>query len=161
MQNSVESDSGSYVLFVFSFVGLLWGEVCKSVEPSDPLEVYLLTSGPGNSAYTKVGHTALWVSGGGRKETVFNWGAYDSSQKNFLWHFFMGTAEYKLAMMSRPYNIHRVKQNEQRLEAQHLNLSPTMKLALQAELARLARPENHVYKYHWEDQNCSTLIRDN
>lgn len=148
------------ILFIFAFIGLLWAEVCKGVEPSDPLEVYLLTSGPGNSAYTKMGHTALWVSGGGRKETVFNWGAYDSSQENFLWHFFMGTAEYKLAMMSRPYNIHRVKDNGQRLVAQHLNLSPTMKLALQAELARLARPENHVYQYHWEEQNCSTLIRN-
>ena len=148
------------MLFIFMFVGLLWGEECKSVDPNEPLEVYLLTSGPGNSLYTKVGHSALWVSGGGRKETIFNWGAYDSSQKHFLWHFFMGTAEYKLAMMSRPYNIRRVQQNEQRLVAQHLDLSPTMKLAFQAELARLARPENHVYTYHWEHQNCSTLIRD-
>ncbi len=110
--------------------------------------------------YTKVGHSALWVSGGGKRETVFNWGAYDSSQDNFLWHFFMGDAEYKLAMMSRPYNLKRVKENEQRLVAQHLDLSPNMKLALAAELARLARPENHVYTYHWETQNCSTLIRD-
>ena len=35
-----------------------------------------------------------------------------------------------------------------------------MKMTLAAELARLARPENHAYTYHWETQNCSTLIRD-
>ena len=63
---------------------------CEPVDASDPLEVYLLTSGPGNGVYTKVGHSALWVSGGGKRETVFNWGAYDSSQDHFLFRFFMG-----------------------------------------------------------------------
>lgn len=133
---------------------------CSPVDPSAPLEVYLLTSGPGNGVYTKVGHSALWVSGGGKRETVFNWGAYDSSQDNFLFRFFMGDAEYKLAMMSRQYNLKRVRENNQLLIAQHLDLSPNMKLAIASDLARLARPENHVYTYHWETQNCSTLIRD-
>ena len=135
-------------------------EECKPAESHEELEVYVLTSGPGNSPYTRIGHTALWVSGGGKRETVFNWGAYDSSQDNFLWHFFMGDAEYKLAMMSRPYNIRRVQQNEQKLVAQHLNLTADMKLAMAAELARLAHPDNQKYVYHWESQNCSTLIRD-
>ena len=133
---------------------------CQPVDPSEPLEVYLLTSGPGNGVYTKVGHSALWVSGGGKRETVFNWGAYDSSQDNFLLRFFMGDAVYKLAMMSRQYNLKRVGDNDQLLIAQHLDLSPNMKMTMAAELARLARPENHVYTYHWEQQNCSTLIRD-
>ncbi len=135
-------------------------ETCEPADTSDSLEVYLLTSGPGNGVYTKVGHSALWVSGGGKRETVFNWGAYDSSQDNFLLRFFMGNAEYKLAMMSRQYNLKRVGENDQLLIAQRLNLSPNMKMAMAAELARLARPENHVYTYHWETQNCSTLIRD-
>jgi len=135
-------------------------DACTPVDASEPLEVYLLTSGPGDGVYTKVGHSALWVSGGGKRETVFNWGAYDSSQDNFLFHFFMGDAEYKLAMMSRQYNLKRVKDNNQLLVAQHLDLSPNMKMTLAAELARLARPENHVYTYHWEEQNCSTLLRD-
>ena len=64
----------------------------------------------------------------------------------------MGDAEYKLAMMSRQYNLKRVKENKQLLVAQHLDLSPNMKMALAAELARLARPENHAYTYHWETQ---------
>ena len=45
----------------------------------------------------------------GKRETVFNWGAYDSSQDHFLFRFFMGDAEYKLAMMSRQYNLKRVR----------------------------------------------------
>ncbi len=134
--------------------------LCEPVEEHQELEVYLLTSGPGDGVYTKIGHSALWVSGGGKRETVFNWGAYDASQDNFLWHFFMGSAEYKLTMMSRPYNLKRVKENNQSLIAQHLDISPNMKLQLAAELARLARPENHTYTYHWETQNCATLIRD-
>ena len=147
-----------FSLLISSFLAL--ADECTPAESHEELEVYILTSGPGNSPYTRVGHTALWVSGGGKRETVFNWGAYDSSQDNFLWHFFMGDAEYKLAMMSRPYNIRRVQQNEQKLVAQHLNLTADMKLAMAAELARLAHPENHTYIYHWESQNCSTLIRD-
>jgi len=147
-----------FLLYLIQFA--LAEPSCKPAEASEPLEIYLLTSGPGEGVYTKVGHSALWVSGGGKRETVFNWGAYDSSQDNFLWRFFMGSTTYKLAMMSRQYNIKRVKENNQRLVAQHLDLSPNMKLAIAAELARLARPENHAYNYHWESQNCSTLIRD-
>ena len=147
-----------FLLFLIQFT--LAEPSCTPAEASEPLEIYLLTSGPGEGVYTKTGHSALWVSGGGKRETVFNWGAYDSSQDNFLWRFFMGNTTYKLAMMSRQYNIKRVNENNQRLVAQHLDLSPNMKLAIAAELAKLARPENHTYKYHWESQNCSTLIRD-
>ena len=147
-----------FILFMIQFV--FADTSCTPAEASEPLEIYLLTSGPGDGVYTKVGHSALWVSGGGKRETVFNWGAYDSSQDNFLWRFFMGTTTYKLAMMSRQYNIKRVQENNQRLVAQHLDLSPNMKLAIAADLAKLARPENHAYTYHWESQNCSTLIRD-
>lgn len=151
--------------FFTIFILITWAQAdlpdtCQPANAAEPLEVYLLTSGPGDGVYTKVGHSALWVSGGGKRETVFNWGAYDSSQDNFLFRFFMGDAEYKLAMMSRQYNLKRVKDNKQLLIAQHLDLSPNMKMMLAAELARLARPENHVYTYHWETQNCSTLIRD-
>lgn len=147
-------------MILFYFIAGVFAEECKPAEAHEDLRVFILTSGPGNTPYTRVGHTALWVSGGGKRETVFNWGAYDSSQDNFLWHFFMGDAKYKLAMMSRPYNLRRVKQNGQKLVAQHLNLTPEMTLAMAAELARLAHPDNQVYTYHWEKQNCATLIRD-
>ena len=51
----------------------------------------LTHSGPGKGSIPKW-TLCLWVSGGGKRETVFNWGAYDSSQDNFLLRFFMGDA---------------------------------------------------------------------
>ena len=87
-------------------------EECRAAERNDPLEVYLVTSGPGDGMYTRVGHSAIWVSGGNKKEAFFNWGAYDMDQKNFLYRFFMGTAQYKLTLMSKKRNDRRIEKNE-------------------------------------------------
>lgn len=138
----------------------LHAKECVATNSTDELEVYLLTTGPGNAMYSKVGHSALWISGGGYEERVLNWGAYDSDQEYFLWKFFMGTAEYKLSIMSRQRNDLRIHNENQNLRAQHLNLPPEMKAQLKEKLDWLMLPENRNYLYHWEKQNCATLIRD-
>ena len=145
-----------YVLLLSS----LHAKECVATESTDELEVYLLTTGPGNAMYSKVGHSALWISGGGYEERILNWGAYDSDQQYFLWKFFMGTAEYKLSIMSRQRNDLRIRNENQNLRAQHLNLPPEMKEKLKKKLDWLMLPENRNYLYHWEKQNCATLIRD-
>ena len=145
--------------FIF-FTSWAQANECRAGGLNEELEVYLLTSGPGNGLYTKVGHSALWVSGASESNTVFNWGAYDGSQENFLWKFFMGTAHYQLFMMHPTRNIARVKSEKQILYAQHLNLPPKQKEVLQQLLHQHALPENRTYLYHWEQQNCATLIRD-
>ena len=110
--------------------------------------------------YTRIGHSALWVSGGNKDEAFFNWGAYDLKQDNFLWHFFMGTAYFKLSLMSRERNDSIARSEERIVHAQHLNLSPDMLARLQRKLQKKAKPENRSYIYHWEQKNCATLIRD-
>jgi hypothetical protein len=148
------------LLFLYQLMYFALAEECKAVSKNQPFDAYLVTSGPGDGMYTRVGHSAIWVSGGGRKEVFFNWGAYDSDQENFLWKFFMGSAQYKLTLMSEKRNTKRIKREDQMLRAQHLNLSPIMKEKLQDLLTENAKPENRVYTYHWESQNCATMIRD-
>ena len=80
------------LFFIVHWTLSAFAEECIAVDRSAPFEAYLVTSGPGHDMYTRVGHSAIWVSGGGKKEAFFNWGAYDSSQDNFLWKFFMGSA---------------------------------------------------------------------
>ena len=133
---------------------------CEAVDRDDPLNVYLVTSGPGSGMYTRVGHSALWVSGAGKDEVFFNWGAYDLEQNNFLWHFFMGTAHFKLSLMPKERNDSIAEREERVVKAQHLNLSPDMLQRLERKLEKKAKPQNRSYIYHWEKQNCATLIRD-
>jgi len=133
---------------------------CQAVDKNDPMEVYLVTTGPGHGMYTRVGHSALWVSGGGGGEAFFNWGTYDIKQENFLWKFFMGTAKYRLSLKSRSRNDRRVKRQDQMLKAQRLNLTPKARAHLKQMLIENRKPENRTYIYHWETQNCATMIRD-
>ena len=148
--------------FIFLISSIVWADTpnCQAVDKNAPFDVYLITSGPGQSIYSRIGHSALWVSGGNKDNAFFNWGAYDSKQENFIWHFFLGTANYKLSLMSEKRNM-RIATTENRIvKAQHLNLSPEMKIRLQRKLLIQAKPKNRSYLYHWETQNCSTLIRD-
>mgnify|MGYP003952486547 CR=1 FL=1 len=133
---------------------------CRPVDKDAPMEVYLVTTGPGHGMYTRVGHSALWVSGGGGGEAFFNWGTYDIHQENFLWKFFMGTAKYRLSLKSRSRNDRRVQRQDQMLKAQRLNLTPKMRAHLKRLLIENRKPENRTYVYHWETQNCATMIRD-
>lgn len=133
---------------------------CRPVDKHAPMEVYLVTTGPGHDMYTRVGHSALWVSGGGGGEAFFNWGTYDIKQDNFLWKFFMGTAKYRLSLKSRQRNDRRVKRQDQMLKAQRLDLPPKARSHLKRLLIENKKPENRTYVYHWETQNCATMIRD-
>lgn len=133
---------------------------CLPAERDEEFKVYLVTLSPGSGMYTRVGHSALWVSGGNKGEIFFNWGAYDSQQENFLWHFFMGTAYFKLSLMPKERINQNIKRENRIMKAQHLDLSPDMLMRLQRKLQKKAKPENRSYIYHWEEQNCATLIRD-
>lgn len=149
-------------LFIFLISNIVWADSpnCQAVDKNAPFNAYLITSGPGQSMYSRTGHSALWVSGGDRDDVFFNWGAYDSRQENFIWHFFMGTANYKLSLMSEERNTRIATAENRIVKAQHLNLSPEMRKRLQRKLQIQAKPENRSYLYHWETQNCATLIRD-
>ena len=72
----------------------------------------------------------------------------------------MGTAEFKLSLMSEKKNTKRIKEQDQMLKAQRLNLSPAMKIRLQELLTENSKKENRNYVYHWEEQNCATMIRN-
>ena len=148
------------LLVIFHMCSFVLAEECKAVDTEAPFEAYLVTSGPGHDMYTRVGHSAIWASGGGKPEVFFNWGVYNSKQSNFLWKFFMGSAEFKLSLMSEKRNTKRITNQDQTLKAQHLNLSPAMKIKLQELLTENAKKENRNYVYHWEEQNCATMIRN-
>lgn len=148
------------LLFLLSLLSFASTTQCQAVDKAEPLRVYLLTSGPGLAQYSRIGHSALWTSGAGRKETIFNWGAYDDSEDYFLLRFFLGTAKYRLTLMSNKRNLRRIENEQQKLVAQRLSLPPHMKRRLVSELAHLSKPENKSYVYHWVKQNCATLIRD-
>ena len=130
---------------------------CQAVGEKEPLRVFLLTSGPGLAQYSRIGHSALWTSGAGRKETIFNWGAYDESEDYFLLRFFLGTAKYRLTLMSNERNLRRIESEQQKLVAQRLNLPPHRK---ELSPSLLTSQNQNVLCLSLIEQNCATMIRD-
>ena len=107
-----------------------------------------------------MGHSALWVSGGGRDARIYNWGAFDSSQENFVWKFLDGTLDYRLNLESYGRTRSRAESDGRTIVAQRLDLPPTAMNRLLDILDENALPENRDYLYHWLDDNCATRVRD-
>jgi len=107
-----------------------------------------------------MGHSALWVSGAGREAQIYNWGAFDSKQDNFVWKFLEGTLDYELDLESFGKTKNRAIHGGRPMVVQRLKLSPEGEAKLLAALDENALPENRPYLYHWHHDNCATRVRD-
>jgi hypothetical protein len=130
------------------------------VRSDKDLVVYLVTTGPGDSLFSLMGHSALWVSGAGRDSQIYNWGAFDSDQEDFVWKFLEGTLDYELALEPFSKTRRRAEQGGRPMVAQRLDLPPEAQDRLLAALDENTRPENRPYLYHWHHDNCATRVRD-
>ncbi len=66
-------------------------------QPGRNVTISLLTMGNGDQVWEVFGHTAIeirdQVTG---RDTVFNWGVFDSRQPNFILHFLKGLMLYSM-----------------------------------------------------------------
>jgi hypothetical protein len=133
---------------------------CNAARTDQDLAVYLVTTGPGDSLFSLMGHSALWVSGAGREAQIYNWGAFDSTQEDFVWKFLEGTLDYELDLESFGKTRRRATEGGRPMVAQRLDLPPEAETRLLAALDENALPENRPYLYHWHLDNCATRVRD-
>ena len=65
--------------------------------PAQNITVLLLTMGNGEQVWELFGHTAIVIRDNATgRDTVFNWGVFDSHKPNFILHFLQGLMLYKL-----------------------------------------------------------------
>jgi hypothetical protein len=132
------------------------------VQLTDSAKISLLTASPWHGAvYALFGHTAILVQDDTTGvNAVFNYGFFDSSQPNFIYHFVKGETDYILGVTSYEDFLSEYSYKGQEVTVQELNLSPAGKQQLYEALSINALPQNREYRYNFFYDNCATRPRD-
>src|SRR5437868_10820000 len=123
--------------------------------------VSLLTMGNGTEVWEMFGHTAIWLHDNGtNRDTVFNWGVFDSHQPHFIPHFLQGLMLYQMGGQTLADLLYQYQYFNRSVVSQELDLTPAQKDSLLHLIQINARPENVQYRYDYFVDNCSTRPRD-
>jgi hypothetical protein len=129
--------------------------------PDDPLQVFVMTMGPGDHPFLRFGHDAIWIRDrAARTDKVYNFGTFRFDSPRLILDFLGGRLNYWLSVSSLPRVIAEYSGDNRDIAVQELALSAAKKLELRTALDVNARPENRRYKYDYFLDNCSTRVRD-
>jgi len=120
----------------------------------------LLTVGSGDPLYAWFGHSALIIGQPSGGEVMYDYGVFDTDQKNFYLNFAQGRMYYSVWESAAPWRIEEALQQKRDVKLIELDLSPEAKLATIRFLQNNAKAENSTYLYHFYNDNCATRIRD-
>jgi hypothetical protein len=127
----------------------------------DPLQVFVMTMGPGDHPFLRFGHDAIWIRDhAARTDKVYNFGTFRFDSPRLILDFLGGRLSYWLSVSPLPRVIAEYTHENRDIVVQELALSPAKKAELRAALDVNARPENRRYKYDYFLDNCSTRVRD-
>ena len=148
------------LLFKVFFICFCFSTTAKAVA-YDSIQVYLLTCEPHDEIYSLYGHTAIRVvNPSNNMDIVVNYGAFDSTSKNFVLRFVFGLTDYMMMVYSYSDFIAEYRYFGSAVHQQHINMSAEEKRVFTAALAESARPENITYRYNYFYNNCTTKARD-
>lgn len=123
--------------------------------------ISLLTMGRGPQIWELFGHSAIWIHDNTTyRDTVFNWGEFDSHQPNFILHFLKGLMLYRMGGESLNEVLYDYRYFHRDVVSQQLDLTTAQKDSLLHLMQINAAPENVVYRYDYFRNNCSTRPRD-
>jgi Domain of unknown function (DUF4105) len=130
-------------------------------EPGQYVTVSLLTMGNGTEVWEMFGHTAIWLHDNATgRDTVFNWGVFDSHQPHFIPHFLQGLMLYQMGGQTLADLLYQYQYFNRSVVSQELDLTTSQKDSLLHLIQINARPENVQYRYDYFVDNCSTRPRD-
>jgi hypothetical protein len=136
-------------------------------EPGDELTVYVLTFGPGDHAFFKFGHDAIWIHNEAapkgnamKRDPVYNWGTFAFGDPALIPKFVQGRFMYWLSKAPIGWTVQSYQRENRSVEAQELNLTAAQKWELFLALEENAKEENKYYKYDYYRDNCATRVRD-
>ena len=149
--------STALLLIIISYVSLM-----SQTQLSDSAKVSLMTVSPWTEqVYALYGHSVLKIEDDSTGvDACFNYGYFDPSQPNFLYHFIRGETDYVLGVTS--YQDFIAENTFKGLEVveQELNLTLDQKQQLWEDLYINSLPENRQYRYNFLFDNCATRPRD-
>lgn len=130
-------------------------------ESAPPLQISLLTIGPGAIYFERFGHNAIVVRDTATDEAVaYNYGIFDFAQKNFLLNFVRGHMRYRIAEDALGDDLAMYREEGRSITEQRLNLTAAQAQSLADFLEWNAQPEHAYYRYDYFLANCSTRVRD-
>lgn len=130
-------------------------------QPGESLEIALVTVGPGQIYWERFGHNAILVrDNASGEETLYNYGIFDFTEKNFFLNFMRGRMRYRIDAAPPQADLAKYLPERRWIDMQALNLAPPQRVALRDFLAWNAKPENAFYAYDYFRSNCSTKVRD-
>lgn len=132
-------------------------------QPGDqpPIEVSLLTFGPGEVYWERFGHNAIVIRDPARGEAIsYNYGIFDFEEEDFFLNFIRGRMSYQIAANRAQDDIDYYISQGRSVTEQRLRMTPAQARALQRALDTNLLPENRHYRYDYFTSNCSTKIRD-
>jgi hypothetical protein len=129
--------------------------------PGSDVKVYLLTMGNGPHVWEMFGHSSIWIRDTvTQRDTVINWGVFDSSQPNFIPHFLEGLMLYSIGGNRMVDVLYSYRVWDRSVTSQELNLTTTQKDSLLGIIRTNFLPQNVQYRYDYFVDNCATRPRD-
>ena len=126
-----------------------------------PLEISLLTVGPGPIFWERFGHNAIVVRDAQAGTAIaYNYGIFDFEQGDFLLNFARGNMRYRIAADDVEDDLAMYREESRSIVEQRLAFTQEQAGALRDFLIWNTRPENAFYRYDYYVANCSTRVRD-
>jgi hypothetical protein len=120
-----------------------------------------MTMGPGDEAWEKFGHNAIWIHDAVRHTDIaYNWGLFDFNAKDFYPRFLKGDMLYSMGGFDLQETIEAYRRANRTVWAQELHLAPSERDELRRFIEWNSLPQNRNYHYDYFRDNCSTRVRD-
>lgn len=120
-----------------------------------------MTMGPGDEAWEKFGHNAIWIRDTLRHTDIaYNWGLFDFNAKDFYPRFLKGDMLYSMGGFGAEETVEAYRRANRTVWAQELNLRPSERDEMRRFIEWNALPQNRNYHYDYYRDNCSTRVRD-
>jgi len=129
--------------------------------PGKDVSISLLTMGNGDQIWELFGHSAIRIHNNVTgQDSVFNWGAFDMTQPNFILHFLKGLNLYVMDGQPIQDVLAHYRYYNRTVIEQDLDLTDSQRDSLVRLIQTNARPENLKYRYDYFVDNCATRPRD-
>ncbi|MDO5522413.1 MAG: DUF4105 domain-containing protein [Bacteroidia bacterium] len=151
------------ILVAISFFIIAGTQSTKAqIQLSDSAKISLMTTSPWDGAiYAVYGHTAIMVRDDSLGiDKVFNYGYFDTSRPNFMYHFVRGETDYVVEAVPLEFFLNEYRMKGVEVVEQELNLTQEEKQNLWNALYINTLPENKSYRYNFFYDNCVTRPRD-
>ncbi len=123
--------------------------------------IALVTFGPGEEAWQRFGHNAIWVRDFANGiDTLYNYGRFSFEEENFILQFIQGHMRYWVEAQDPAVTFQFYQFMNRSIHVQELALNLDQRISLRDFLEWNIKPENMFYNYDYYTDNCSTRLRD-